>query len=158
MKIILGIITGLVVVAAGALFFLAHQSRQQDIPPDIGASPLAGCPASPNCVSSTAGGDHAYRPWTLTADANWPQVVAEVAAMDGARIVADDGSGYLHVEYRSDLMGFIDDLELRLDGRTLSVRSASRVGHSDLGVNRGRVDRLGERLAAAGLVQGAAGA
>ena len=53
-------------------------------------------------------------------------------------------AGYLHAECRSALMGFVDDLELHLragDG-TIAVRSASRLGWSDMGVNRQRVHEL----------------
>jgi uncharacterized protein (DUF1499 family) len=52
--------------------------------------------------------------------------------------------GYLHAECRSALMGFVDDLELHLRAAegTIAVRSASRLGWSDMGVNRQRVDTL----------------
>lgn len=145
---------GLVIVAVGGLLFLAHHSRQQAPATGGSAAQLAGCPDSPNCVSSAASGEHAYPAWTLDASANWAQIVDVVAAMDGATVVTNDPGGYLHAEYRTGLMGFVDDLELRRDGSRLEVRSASRVGHSDMGANRERVDALGERLRAAGLVAG----
>jgi uncharacterized protein (DUF1499 family) len=55
-----------------------------------------------------------------------------------------DESGYLHAECQSRLFRFTDDLELRLDAArgVIHVRSASRVGHSDLGANRKRVEAL----------------
>ena len=75
-----------------------------------------------------------------------------VAALDGARVEADrPGSAqsagppaYLHATAESRLFGFIDDLELAADpqGGVLQVRSASRLGDSDLGVNRRRVEQL----------------
>ena len=54
----------------------------------------------------------------------------------------------MHAEIRSPLFGFVDDLELRIDPdrARVDVRSASRVGRSDLGANRRRVEVLRERL------------
>ena len=62
---------------------------------------------------------------------------------------------YLRAESRSRLWKFVDDLELSLspaDG-WIQVRSASRVGYSDFGVNRRRVEALREELRAAGLIE-----
>ena len=76
----------------------------------------------------------------------------EVAALSGVRIEADrpgsaqsaGASGYLHATVESRLFGFIDDLELAADPQrgVLEIRSESRLGDSDLGVNRRRVERL----------------
>jgi uncharacterized protein (DUF1499 family) len=76
-----------------------------------------------------------------------------VAALPRTRIVADTGS-YLHAECRSALFGFVDDLELQLrpDRSLIAVRSASRVGYSDLGANRRRVEELRSELARRGIV------
>lgn len=62
---------------------------------------------------------------------------------------------YLHAECRSPILGFVDDLELSLRPREaqIQVRSASRVGYSDFGVNRRRVEDLRKRLRAAGLIE-----
>lgn len=111
---------------------------------------LAACPASPNCVSSDA--DDAsqqvdpFRVKGPPEDA-WAAVREAVAALPRTRIVEESGD-YLHAECRSALLGFVDDLELhlRVDDGTLAVRSASRLGYSDLGVNRRRVEELREAL------------
>jgi len=65
----------------------------------------------------------------------------------GGRIL-EEQPGYLHAIFVSRLFRFVDDLELRLDegAGVIQVRSASRVGHSDFGVNRKRVERLRERF------------
>jgi len=70
-----------------------------------------------------------------------------IEGMPGARIVTVDGP-YLHAEFTSPLFRFVDDLELLWNGerQVLDVRSASRVGNSDLGVNRKRVEVLRRRL------------
>ena len=58
---------------------------------------------------------------------------------------------YLYAEYASALMGFVDDVEFFVDPArsVIDVRSASRLGHSDLGVNRNRIEDLRRDLAAA---------
>jgi len=61
----------------------------------------------------------------------------------------------VHVTQKSRFFGFIDDLELKLDpqSKTISIRSASRRGYYDLGVNRRRVENLRKQLKAAGLIR-----
>jgi uncharacterized protein (DUF1499 family) len=97
-------------------------------------------------VCSDAGdAGHRVEPFLLAADAPraWPALRAAVAALPRTRIVKET-AGYLHAECRSALLGFVDDLELELrpaEGK-VAVRSASRTGWSDLGVNRRRVEGL----------------
>jgi len=111
---------------------------------------LRGCPSSPNCVSSEARDDaHRVEPLRLGGDpaAGWRAVVEVVSALPRTKIVRRDET-YLHAECSSPLLGFVDDLELQLraDEGVAAVRSASRLGYSDLGVNRKRVDELRRRL------------
>jgi uncharacterized protein (DUF1499 family) len=129
-------------------------------PDDLGVAEgrLRSCPASPNCVSSDAPSDdpHFVEPLVLAvrAEAAWPAVREAAAALAGAR-VADEQARYLHVECESRLLGFVDDLELHLrpaDSR-VAVRSASRLGYSDLGVNRTRVETLRTTLQHRGIVR-----
>ena len=61
--------------------------------------------------------------------------------MPGATVIRDEAD-YLYAEFRTRLLRFVDDLELFLDGTTLHVRSASRLGRRDFGVNRARVEKL----------------
>jgi len=58
--------------------------------------------------------------------------------------IVDDQDAYLAATFSSGLFGFVDDLEIRVDrpAGLIHVRSASRVGHGDAGVNRKRVERL----------------
>jgi uncharacterized protein (DUF1499 family) len=118
---------------------------------------LTPCPSSPNCVSSQASdAGHRVEPFVLRVPGaeSWSAAKRAVAAMPRTRIV-DDRPGYLRAEATSLLFRFVDDLELALgeDGRRLDVRSASRVGHSDLGANRKRVEALRKSLRAAGVVE-----
>jgi uncharacterized protein (DUF1499 family) len=65
-----------------------------------------------------------------------------IQGMDGQRIVTQTDQ-YLHVEFRSKIMGFVDDVEFYLPGTgVIHVRSASRVGYSDFGVNRKRLEKI----------------
>jgi uncharacterized protein (DUF1499 family) len=83
----------------------------------------------------------------------WKAARSAVLALPGTIIVAESKS-YLHAESTSDLMGYVDDLELHLvaESRRIDVRSASRVGYGDAGVNRARVEALREALVEAGAV------
>jgi uncharacterized protein (DUF1499 family) len=84
-------------------------------------------------------------PLSLSGDADAAlRVIRElVAAMPGARIQQLDDA-YLHVEFRSRWMGFVDDVEFYVDAAAgvIHFRSASRLGYSDFGVNRDRMERI----------------
>ena len=114
------------------------------------ATPLEDCPDRPNCVSSRAPTDDPHWVAPLAFDdpprQAWARAVQALRDMGGT-IVQED-PGYLWAEFRTPLFRFIDDLELRLDERVgiIHVRSASRVGYSDRGVNRQRVEELREAL------------
>jgi uncharacterized protein (DUF1499 family) len=118
---------------------------------------LAPCPSRPNCVSSLAA-DAAHRvdPFALRVPVEraWPQLRDAVASLPRMRIVESD-DGYLRAEATSQLFRFVDDLEvLHVPGTArIDVRSASRVGYSDLGVNRARVESLREALRRAGVIE-----
>jgi len=103
------------------------------------------CPDSPTCVSSfeTREG-HQIAPL----EASLAQVRTQLLAMPGAQIIREQDQ-YLYAEFPTALMGFVDDVEfLEHAGRT-HVRSASRLGQSDLGVNRKRNEARRETIAGA---------
>jgi len=111
---------------------------------------LSPCPSSPNCVSSDAGdSNHHIAPFmiAMAPDKAWLAVNEFVSGLPRTQIVTES-SKYLHAECRSLLFGFVDDLELHLrpaEG-VIAVRSASRLGYSDFGVNRSRIEELRESL------------
>jgi uncharacterized protein (DUF1499 family) len=122
-----------------------------------GQARLAPCPPTPNCVCSDATDpEHAIAPLRLAVDANeaWAAVHQQVLALPRT-IVAIDDADYLHAESTSATMGYVDDLELQLrpDEAIIAVRSASRLGRSDFGVNRKRVETLRSALVARGIVR-----
>lgn len=113
---------------------------------------LASCGRRLNCVCSQADPGDAQRyvaPIQVKGTAAEAIAAARraVESMARARVVREEGS-YLHAEFRSSLMGFLDDVEFFFDERTgvLHVRSASRLGRRDFGVNRERVEALRARL------------
>ena len=107
---------------------------------------LAPCPSSPNCVSSDADDSSHFVPaFQLAAPVPeaWRAVRSVVAKLPRTSIVTatDD---YLYAECRSAFFGFVDDLELHLrpEQNIIAVRSAARLGRSDFGVNRKRVETV----------------
>jgi uncharacterized protein (DUF1499 family) len=118
---------------------------------------LVECPDRPNCVSSNAQNPRrAVAPMQLAGDSatDWANIQLVVSRLPRSTIVkATDRC--LHVIQKSRLFGFIDDLELKLDPQTkmIAIRSASRQGYFDLGVNRRRIERLRKKLKAAALIQ-----
>ncbi|MBK7949545.1 MAG: DUF1499 domain-containing protein [Deltaproteobacteria bacterium] len=122
-----------------------------------GSGRLAPCPASPNCVSSEATDEaHAIAPFRIRgdADAAWKALAAHLASLPRVEVVTAE-SGYLHTVFTTRIMRYRDDVELALDSDagTIRVRSASRVGHGDMGVNRARVEAIRSSLAEQGLVE-----
>ena len=109
---------------------------------------LAPCPDSPNCVSThTDREDSRMEPIPIVgdpADAH-SRLRAVLSAMPRVRIVTADAN-YLHAEFASALFRFVDDVEFFVDREqgVIHFRSASRVGKSDLGVNRQRMQAIAQ--------------
>ena len=119
---------------------------------------LPPCPASPNCVSSLepAGARHVEPfPYRGTQAEARARLVAAIHSMPRAKLVVAEDN-FLHVEFRSAVFGFVDDVDILFDDRNkvIRVRSASRVGYYDFGVNRRRVEELRKRFMAAGKSNG----
>ena len=115
-------------------------------PQNIGVNDgrLTPCPESPNCVSSfETDEEHGIAPLS----ANLSQIQQVLLSMDEANIVEQTG-GYLYAEFTSRIMGYVDDVEFLYDAASnqTHVRSASRLGHSDLGANRKRIEAIRSRL------------
>jgi len=129
----------LVLVFAGALHGEDTVSR------------LKACPASPNCVLSTATADEKHRiaPFPFTGSPAEALARVKAAALSFPRTaVVEEAPGYLKMTFTSALFRFVDDVELEVDesAKVVNVRSASRVGHSDLGANRKRVEAIRAKL------------
>jgi uncharacterized protein (DUF1499 family) len=115
---------------------------------------LAPCPSSPNCVSSQ-GSDkaHAIEPllFTGTVAGSHAALRTVILSMKRSQIITDTDS-YIHAEFTSAIFRFVDDVEFWFDenAKVIHVRSASRIGNSDLGVNRERVEEIRARWKASG--------
>jgi uncharacterized protein (DUF1499 family) len=106
---------------------------------------LALCPGSPNCVNSQSQVPQSQiAPLPLVAIATLRKVIE---GMERTTII-EQTDRYLYAEFKSKLMGYVDDVEFYLDPNenVIQVRSASRLGQSDLGVNRKRVEEIREKL------------
>jgi len=116
---------------------------------------LAPCRRTPNCVSSQADpadAVHYIAPIPFRGDAAAAIAAARKAVQEMQRsTVIREDAGYLYAEFRSKLIGFVDDVEFAFDGKAgvLHVRSSSRVGRRDFGVNRARIESLRRRIAGA---------
>jgi uncharacterized protein (DUF1499 family) len=144
-------------VVAGQLGFL-----QGTTPTDLGVrnGKLKPPSMTENSVTSQAAlyPDHPQRnyadvaPLSLKGDgpATLAKIKAIVEGMDGAKVMKSD-PGYLYVQFTSKLMKFVDDVEFWYDpaGNVIQVRSASRVGRGDMGVNRKRIEAVRAALATA---------
>lgn len=148
LKAVAAVVLVLVLAVVVRFALLSSGSPQPDNVGD--PQRLAACPASPNCVNSQATDDkHAIEPLTATdVEAAMRRLETLVAELPRTRVVAT-APGYLHAESRSRLFRFVDDLELLADPDkgVIHVRSASRVGFSDMRVNRKRVEELRRRFA-----------
>ena len=130
------------------LFWLGIILMPSSRPENLGVveGKLRGCPDSPNCVSTEAVDESHHVPGIAfsgsVADAH-NRLVRIMSQMPRTTLVTEN-ENYLHFECRSRLFRFVDDLEFLIDPdtRVIQVRSASRVGYSDLGVNRARVNQV----------------
>ncbi len=109
-------------------------------------SQLAACPDTPNCVSTRARTpQHAIEPIPFTGSVEqvMQQLRSVVESQPGATIVTAGGS-YLYAEFKSRILRFVDDVEFFVDEgeQAIHFRSSSRVGYSDLGADRRRMETL----------------
>jgi uncharacterized protein (DUF1499 family) len=136
-----------IVLIVGALAMMSIFSRK---PTNLGVvdGRLADCPSSPNCVSTQADdAEHRIQPIQFTgpADDAMQRVKDLVAEMPRTKIVTVEAN-YLHIEFRSAFFRFVDGVEFLVDPdeQLIHFRSASRVGYSDMGVNRRRMEQIRE--------------
>ena len=113
-------------------------------------SPMTPCPKTPNCVSSvdTRRG-HYIKPLRFEGSAKDAQfnLLRLLNKFDRAKVITFEES-IIQVEFTSPILGFVDDVEFHFDEikKIVHVKSASRVGFSDLGVNRRRIEQIRKRF------------
>lgn len=148
-KMVLTIIAVVVLLPVLGLYVLSLTASP---PANLGATGgrLAECPDSPNCVSSQADDDcHNVVPIRFqdSPEAALRRLRAVLESRPRTTVVAMD-SDYLRAEARSKIFRFTDDVEFLIDDRSnlIHVRSASRVGHSDFGANRERIESIRQQF------------
>ena len=150
MKYLLILLVVIVLAAFAGLFVLGRMSRSGH-PPGLSGGTLQKCSPSPNCVCSEFDEQGGYFIEPLAMDhlkeddalGRLKTIIVEL----GGSVEAETDS-YLAATFSSSLFGFIDDLEARVDAQegVIHLRSASRVGYSDFGVNRKRVEHIRSRF------------
>ena len=152
MKILLLAIILLPILFVAARLGIAHYSQSAvatgySVQSNI--KELADCPDTPNCQCSQAkraSQQVAPFDYSLKRDEVIAKLANVIEQQPGVEIQKLD-SDYLWVTYKTKLMGYIDDVEFLLDDAgVLQVRSASRLGKSDLGANKKRIETLREQL------------
>jgi uncharacterized protein (DUF1499 family) len=107
---------------------------------------LAPCPSSPNCVVSQDGDEeHSIEPIAYQGDRTTAkETLLKVLSVVPRTEVIEDTGNYIHAESTSRIFKFVDDAEFYFpeSAKLIQVRSASRVGESDLGVNRRRIEQI----------------
>lgn len=107
---------------------------------------LSSCPSTPNCVVSQYNEENHYiKPISYQNDLKTAQeTLLKVLSVVPQTTVTNQTDNYIHIESKSKLMGFIDDGEFYFpaDEKVIHIRSAARLGESDLGVNRRRMEQI----------------
>lgn len=118
---------------------------------------LVPCPNSPNCVSSQmADSSHFIAPFKIIGDVADAWAALKDALNSQARtVIVSETSDTLHAQATSVVFRFVDDIDVVLDTEAglIHIRSASRIGYSDLGVNRKRLEKLRSQLQQAHVIE-----
>lgn len=111
---------------------------------------LPSCPAKPNCVSSQATDNHHIDPFKVTGDARlaFGKLRILLTERKDTKLISSDDTT-IRVEFRTPLLGFVDDGLFVLDSANglIHIRSAARLGYWDLGKNRSRMEEIRQSLA-----------
>ncbi|HEY9904854.1 MAG TPA: DUF1499 domain-containing protein [Candidatus Sericytochromatia bacterium] len=156
LRLVLTICIALVLVAAcwigTTLAFSGEMMFAGKRPTNIGvqSGQLTPCPSTPNCVNSKSQ-DAVHKIEPLTYNSTPTEAMADlkkvIESLEKTQIITET-ENYLYAEFTTKLMGFVDDVEFLLDdtAKVIHVRSASRLGKSDLGVNRQRIETIRTKL------------
>lgn len=157
MKIFLILVFLFLITIPVSLVVLGLMSRA-GTSPGLKHGTLTPCPSSPNCVCSEFKDDQAHyvAPLPMEDDssaaatlAKLTQIISDMGGrIDNQQDSNTQSANYIAATFRSSLFGFVDDFELRVDAdsKTIQIRSASRVGRSDLGVNSKRVEQFRQKF------------
>lgn len=157
-KRVLGLVVALVVVTVCVLGAKIAWTGEPQLlaatrPDNLGvhaSSQLTPCPSTPNCVNSQSQ-DAVHQIEPLTYDSTAATAMADLKTVlksfRRVKVIAET-ENYIYAEFTIPVVGFVDDVEFLLseDAKVIHVRSASRLGESDLGVNRNRIETIRAKL------------
>lgn len=141
------ILTGVVAVLAWPMARWTNELMTRDTPVGVGEGRLAACPDRPNCVSSEAEESSAAHVAPIGYGGSGEEARQRLGRVlrswPGAEVRLETPQAVWCV-MRTRWLGFRDDVEFVFDDadRVIRVRSASRLGYSDLGANRRRIEAL----------------
>lgn len=146
MKITLIILSVLVITIIISLFIYGMNSRK-GVSPGLVEGMLSRCPAKPNCVCSERKDDvkHYIKPIVVSLTSTIDQFhLLKNIIQDMGGVLQSEKEHYLAYYFSSAIFGFVDDVEIRFDQNknVIHFRSSSRMGTSDFGVNRKRIELL----------------
>lgn len=138
MKTVLYLILGLIVLIMAA-FYVMGRGSANGAAPGLTGGQLAALSSKPNAVSSEISTPEDRRVAPL-ANTSLPAIKAVIEQTGGT--ITSETAQYISAVYVSSIFKFVDDVEVRMDGNIVHIRSASRAGYSDRGVNRARVEAI----------------
>ena len=146
--IIIALLLTAIVLLSSSIIFSGGTMFAGKRPTNLGvtAGKLAPCPSSPNCVCSQDSDDlHKIAPLTYTTGKSEAisKLKEVIVSLPRTKIITET-QDYIYAEFTTALMKFVDDVEFSVDdaAKVIHVRSASRLGQSDLGVNRDRIESI----------------
>lgn len=144
MKFIVSALFILAIICVIALIVGCSGKRPKTL--GIKNNSLSPCPKSPNCVSSmTTSTSHFIAPLPYKTDKeNAYKILLDLVSRHPQATVITQSDNYLYIEFKSRLFRFVDDVEFYFpeDNSLIHVRSASRLGYSDMKVNRKRIEHI----------------
>ena len=147
-EFVIRFVIGVGVAAVGITAILAILARVVKSPANLGVrdGKLAPCPNSPNCVS-TQSQDPRHQidpiPYTTSPAEAKAALLHIIRSMERSKIITDDPT-YVHAEFRTQGIGYVDDVELYFDqeAQVIHFRSSARLPYWDWGVNRKRMEEI----------------
>ena len=135
---------------AFACLFVLLTGCASNLPKHIGLNQhqLPLCPSSPNCVSSyDMDEEHYIKPILFSSSQkNITHQLINIFSEHSNIELISLSNNYIHAQYSSNMMGFIDDIELLILDQKIHIRSASRLGYSDFGANRKHIEMIRTQL------------
>jgi len=143
------IVLTLAFLLGGTIFFSGQTKLLAGNKPNnlgIASGQLVACPSTLNCVSSKSlDAEHSITPLTFNSAAEDAfKTLKTVVQSFRQSSIEQETDNYIYAEFTIPIVGFVDDVEFLLDkdAKVIHVRSASRLGESDLGVNRKRIETI----------------